>query len=412
MKPLKIDLPGGLVLRRATPADRDSLLAINTQLLGLDTKVEMNYLLDGGYPGVRLEDFLVVVEPGGRVVSALSLIEQELRVGRTRLRIGNPEFVTTLPEYQGQGLIRQHFAILEQWQKERGLAFSLIMGIPYFYRLFGYEYALEDYRPGFLYPGVHQPRLAGLPDFEVRLIQESDAPALARMYAETAAQADIALALPDEGWVWSARVRRREENMIEDWIALDQGQPLASARLYGKGNSVTVSRFAGNLKGQQAIIKRALALPGLEKLGINTVRDNPLSRWIATLEPGRRETYGNYVRIIDPALAFRQLGPEFENRLALSPMAGLSREVELSFYRFSVQLVFEGGKLVSAENRPGNPNPRIGLPPDLLPKILMGYRSLEELARFYPDLNVPVVEDWELLQVLFPPLSSMVNFFI
>ncbi len=409
---LPLDLPHGLTLRQADQGDAESLLALNGELLGEDSRIEVKFLVEGGIPGARLEDFLVVVAPSGRVVSSLCLIEQELRVGRTHLRLGNPEFVSTLPEYRGAGLIRQQFAVLEKWQKERGLAISVIMGIPYFYRLFGYEYALEDFRAGYLYPASHLEKLAAIPDLEVRKTVESDAPALAKMYAGTAARADIALTLPGEGWAWAARNRELQANKLEDWIALDSGQPVAYARLHLRDNILTAYRFTGELAGQQAIIKKALAWPGLEKLGIGTVRDNPLSRWVAAIEPGRRPSYGNYVRIVDPPLAFRQLGPEFERRLAESNLAGLSREVELGFYRFGVGLTFEDGKLLKVEAKPANQDPRIGIPPDLLPKILMGFRSVEELARLYPDFEVPKDEDWELLQVLFPPLINMMNFFI
>lgn len=412
--PVNIELPGGLVVRRATPADRESLIAINNERLGLDSKVEVAYLTEGELPGVRLEDFLVVVEPGGRVVSALCMIEQELRVGKTILKIGNPEFVSTMPEYEGQGLIRKQFEVLDRWQRERGYAFSLIMGIPFYYRLFGYEYALENYRPGFLYPAVHLPKLAEVPDLEVRLIEESDAPLLAQMYAETAAEADIALTLPDAGWKWSARTRRMADNLIEDWVALDHGKPVAVGRLYLHGTLLTVFRFGGELAGQQAIVKKALALPDIEKVGVGTVRNSPLARWFASLEPEQTRSYGNYVRVIDPALAFRQLGPEFESRLANSRFAGLRREVEISFYRYGVVLAFEEGKLARVDHRSGAGRnaTRISFPPDVLPKILLGYRSLDELANVFPDIEVRNEEDWALMQVLFPPLISMLNFFI
>jgi hypothetical protein len=218
--------------------------------------------------------------------------------------------------------------------------------------------------------------------------------------------------MAENGWAWSARIRELRANNLEDWVALENGQPLAYTRLHLNGNNLTAFRLTGELAGQQALIKKALEWPGLEKLGIGTFRNNPLTRWVASLGPGRRPSYANYVRIIDPALAFRQLGPEFESRLAASTLAGLSREVELGFYRFGVALTFEEGKLVKVETRPGHQSPAIGIPPDLLPKILMGFRPLDELAGVYPDFIVPKEEDWTLLQILFPPLVDMINFFI
>mgnify|MGYP001156146765 FL=1 len=286
------------------------------------------------------------------------------------------------------------------------------MGIPYFYRLFGYEYALEDFRAGFLYPETHREKLAAIPDLEVRRTVESDAPLLAKMYAETAAQADIAMSMAESGWAWAARTRELHANNLEDWVAIENGQPIAYARLHLSRNNLTAFRLTGELAGQQALIKKALDWPGLEKLGIGTVRNSSLHFWVLELEPGRRPSYGNYVRIIDPALAFRQLEPEFESRLAASTLAGLSREVELGFYRFGVALTFEEGKLVKVEARSGNQSPAIGIPPDLLPKFLMGYRSIFEYRRVNPDFIVSKEEDWALLEILFPPLVNMINFFI
>jgi hypothetical protein len=115
---------------------------------------------------------------------------------------------------------------------------------------------------------------------------------------------------------------------------------------------------------------------------------------------------------VNPALAFKQLSLEFEDRLARSTMAGLSREVELGFYRFGLLLAFEAGKLVRVEARPGQPDPKITIPPDLLPKLLLGFRSPDELARMFPDFMAAAPEDWTLLQVLFPALTSKIGFFI
>ena len=52
------------------------------------------------------------------------------------------EFVATDEEYEGRGLVRRQFEYHHADVARRGELFQMIVGIPYFYRQFGYEYAL------------------------------------------------------------------------------------------------------------------------------------------------------------------------------------------------------------------------------------------------------------------------------
>src|SRR5205809_1198915 len=57
--------------------------------------------------------------------------------------VGQPEFVATHPDYRNRGLIRKLFEMVHARSEAEGHLVQGITGITYFYRQFGYEYALE-----------------------------------------------------------------------------------------------------------------------------------------------------------------------------------------------------------------------------------------------------------------------------
>lgn len=403
-------LEGGLVLRQATPADRENLIEFNRQIFDAGSGKEVAYLLDELHPNFRVEDFLVVVDRDERVISTLCLIETEWQFGQTRLRLGQPEFVGTLAEYRGRGLVRLQFDILHRWMKERGLAFGLIGGIDYYYRQFGYEYGVDLHRAGTLTVEQHSAHFKMPDGVVVRPALESDIPALRRLHEARNAGVDLVSVITETAWRWAVKAHRLSEVETENWIALKDGQPLGSARIYGKPENLIMTQFTGGELAATALIAKAFELPGIVKIQVGVDPASPMGRWLVQFKPVPLRSPSWYIRVNDPVLAFRQLAGEFERRIAVSSFAGLDREIELGCYRFGIQLVFEKGQLTQVNMLPGKQDPKIGIPPDLLPKLLMGYRDLDELSGLYPDLSA--AEDWELLKVLFPRLTSNIRFIL
>ena len=81
------------------------------------------------------------------------------------------------------GLVRAQFDVVHQWCAERGLLVQGITGIPYYYRQFGYEMALNlsGGRNGYK---VHVPKLAEGEEepYIVRPAQEADLPFIVEFY--------------------------------------------------------------------------------------------------------------------------------------------------------------------------------------------------------------------------------------
>src|SRR5512135_1012049 len=115
--------------------------------------------MSGKHPTFGVGDFTIVENSQtGEIVSALNLIPQTWTYAGIPFKVGRPELVGTLPEYRNRGLVRKQFEVIHQWSKENGDMLLGITGIPYYYRLFGYEMAMNlgGGRAGF---PTHIPRL-------------------------------------------------------------------------------------------------------------------------------------------------------------------------------------------------------------------------------------------------------------
>ncbi len=151
-------------------------------------------LLTRPHPRFHPDDFTVVEETStGRIVSTLNLISQTWTYDGIPFNVGRPELVGTLPEFRNRGLVRLQFDVIHRWSAERGEMVQAITGIPYYYRLFGYEMALDldGMRSGFeinvpaLKHGESEP-------CTFRPALESDIPFMAKVYQDSCSRYPVA----------------------------------------------------------------------------------------------------------------------------------------------------------------------------------------------------------------------------
>ena len=175
------ELPGGLVLRTATPADRAGVEELLVERGEDGDDVGQRLVVDD--PDAGWAACAVVVD-GDRVVSTATLLDETLVLDGVRLPAGQVELVATAHGYEGRGLVRALMGWAHERSAARGHLLQVMIGIPYFYRLFGYEYAI-DVPPA--RPLATPP--AGRP--VLRPATTADLPALAALQAAAQAGTDV-----------------------------------------------------------------------------------------------------------------------------------------------------------------------------------------------------------------------------
>jgi hypothetical protein len=435
------DLGNGLILRRSTNADTEKLVEFNSKIhsdLGPETPdtrvgVWVHDLMTKAHPTFHPEDFTIVEDTAdGKIVSCLNLISQTWSYGGIPFGVGRPELVGTLPEYRNRGLVRAQFDVIHQWSAERGEKVQAITGIPYYYRIFGYEMGLELHggRAGFL---AHIPRLkeGETEPYRIHPAVETDLPFIAALYAQAGERYRM-YALRDEAlWRYELtgadplNVNRMELELIETAAGEPVGfighpnfvwGAMMVALLYEVKPGVSWLDVTPSVIRHLATIGETLPPPIGEKepfqsFGFWLGTEHPVYRLIPDRLPRQRPPYAFYVRVPDLPDFIRTIAPVLEERLAASPIVGYTGELKITFYRDGLRIAFEKGKLTASE--PYKPAPAGHSGNALFPELtflqlLLGYRSLDELRYAFADCGAYGDEVNAVLNTLFPKQASLV----
>ena len=110
--------------------------------------------MSGTHPLMGPGDFALVEDqskPHNPLVACTCLWRHTWEYEGIPFAMGRPEIVASDPAYRHRGLIRALFELIHARSEAEGHLVQAITGIPYFYRLFGYEYALDlEWKPRYL----------------------------------------------------------------------------------------------------------------------------------------------------------------------------------------------------------------------------------------------------------------------
>jgi hypothetical protein len=380
--------------------------------VGVQTEAMMLY-----HPTIRPENFIYIEdESNGQIVSALGLLPWRWRFDEIVLKMGEMAIVGTLPEYRHRGLVRTLVNHFKECLAEDEYDLSFLGGIPYYYRQFGYEYALP--LEGYWHLPLYQiPSAAeNASDYTFREAAIGDIPTLMEMYL--AATRDLNISTVREPEVWRYQIEHKAETDSGAYALLmvdPSGKVAGYVRLkkFGHGPGLIVceaSHFA--FRDVPALFHRLKEI-AVER-GINSyirfalppcaVLTQAAKAWGAQFDG----YYAWQIHIPDVARLLRTMIPLFERRIAASPFAGLTQKVRINLYSQAYEMTFENGT-IPAVNSIGFQDwaGMISIPPDAFTQLVMGYRTAEELRQIFPDM-MAWGESSNLLAVLFPKTNAFI----
>ena len=435
------ELGDGLVLRRGRMADADQLADFNARVHGEEDSPDpaiaawTRDLLAGTHPTFPAEDFLIIEEAAtGRIISSLCLISQTWSYGGVPFGVGRPELVGTAPDYRRKGLVRIQFEEIHRWSAARGELVQGITGIPWYYRQFGYEYALGlDGGMGTLRALLPPPEPAPDQRFHLRPATVADIPFLMRVERCAAERALVAAERDAALWRYELHgrnvavgVRRcfvleRADGERAGYLSLvHQHEPAMVAVVRfelapGTAWPLVVDPVLRFLHGQ-GITAEQHGNSRFERLDFRLEREHPWYQAARQVLVRTIPSYAWYIRVPDLSAFLTRITPALEARLAASDLAGHSGTLLLDFFRMAVRLVFAEGRLTVMPMPKGSDSdddddvPRARFPDLTFLQLLFGLRSLDELSAWYPDCSLsspdPVVR--ALLLTLFPKRPSHV----
>jgi hypothetical protein len=439
------DLGDGLVLRWSTAEDTENI----AQLVGFVFREKadespndflanaVRRLMHGDHPLMGSGDYALVEDTrkeGNPLVACICLQRQDWTYEGIPFHMGRPEIVASDPTYRKRGLIRVLFEMIHARSAAEGHMVQAITGIPYFYRQFGYEYALDLGGRRVTYLSLIPKAKEGQPEpYTLREATVEDIPLLQQYYNQRRSASVVWTTIPDHYWRyqlegWKANPERDRTAiicMIVDGAGIPKGYVSMAAKRWSKGLDVGDLAVEAGVNWQAVLppVLRALQTYGSQTLtrkldtepfseiSFSLGRTHPVYDVLGKeLAPLSEPPYAWYVRVPDLPGFIRHIAPVLEKRLAESVLSGYTGELKLDFYRGGLRMVFTDGCLEAVEHWPVpvyDPSANAGFPSLVFLQLLFGHRNLDDLRYAFPDLWVSN-DAAIVLQTLFPTRPSFV----
>ncbi|HXZ03825.1 MAG TPA: GNAT family N-acetyltransferase, partial [Ktedonobacteraceae bacterium] len=420
------ELGGGLLQRWSTPEDTENI----AQLCGLvfrekeDEPFNIRMMesvhrqMSGNFPLMGPGDYAVIEDTNKEenpLVACTCLWRREWEYDGIAFGVGQPEFVATHPDYRNRGLIRRLFEMVHARSESEGHLVQGITGISYFYRQFGYEYALELEGRRVTFLSLIPKWQESTPEpYSLRIATSEDIPLLIELYNGHRSTSMVWNILSEGFWHYQIEEvkdptivgKQMCVRMIVDNTNKVQGYLMMATKRWSKSLDVYALNLASDVSWQAVTpaLLRALAAYGMQipavKLDIPPFHE--ISFWLGSahpvyevlgvaLAPYYEPPYAWYLRVPDVLAFTRHIAPVLEKRLANSAAAFFTGDFMLDFFRGGMHMIFDKGHIthVGPWRAPIYQNTADASCPALVfLQLLFGYRNLDELRYSFPEVRV------------------------
>jgi predicted acetyltransferase len=353
-----------------------------------------------------------MVKKGEEVAAGLLLLPQKWVIDGVEIKVAEMGCVGTRPEYRRkrlQWILNEKF---DEYARENGYDLCVLAGIPYFYRQFGYQYAVDlD-----IATTIERDKI---PVQESKLyrrdIVDADIPMMDELLRKTQDRYMVK-SIRTEG-VW--RMQHGTSTYGGDGFkgsALTRDEKLVGYYRYvedEKNSTLYIRELCHSIEASENEVLATLSKHAEEKV-LDKIRTamahvDPISVYLRELGGKVNKPYAWQIKALDLFRLMEKLRPAFEKRIAESSFNGLSKALQFNFFKFAVRMEIVDGVIKSMEKYYNEEKRVLAFNPYAFIQLIMGYKSREEITAAYPDFWVRD-DHIELVDVLFPKGPGYIHY--
>ena len=351
----------------------------------------------------------------GQVVSSVLLEPLEWRFDNIIVPLCEMDFVATLPQYRGRNFIGLMNELYEQVMRENNYVLSVLRGIPYYYRRFGYEFVFNlDERiilKNILISDIKYE------DLRIRKADKEDLSFIREKYEEFFNGFYVSNKYDPISFQYKFMNEDISENYYSTYILEENNIKIA---IFFIGKSYDDSGF--NLivpPASELNMNKILFFIKSEFIDMQDTKTDE-TNFYCSLETKFREhliklggiadsSYGWQVKIPNLIFFFKHIKSLLEQRIEASEFKGISRDIKISNYHEIITLKFSEGKLDDVVSEEKFSEPResdVKIPGSMLYKLILSYNSFEEINFIIKDAIIKP-DSKMLIPILFPKKKSL-----
>jgi hypothetical protein len=407
-------------------ADLEELIKFNAVVHGDDDPEEIRRQIDNLPNLDRESNFYIRNLDKGIIVSAASAIPSVWMyeaIPLSNLELG---WVGTLKEYRRKGLVRALYTHFEEILQRNEYHISTIMGIPYYYRQFGYDFILPmDRTVQLRVDQIPVPKNEARESIVFREAIRDDIPNLMRLYDEHNSKMLVHAARTKDLWELQERFHREFEQEFKTMVLERDDRVVGYFRLCVRGEKKqaprglwlsvmesSITTFDDVLQTLQYLRTRA-AKANTCRIDLAGPAVNNLCR-VAQNLGGHVDIGWKYqIRIPNMTRFLEQIRPALESRFIGTMFEGLTHELAINTYEHCYILSFVNGKLAPVKDigmQEVGEYRNFRAPPNDLVRLVLGDYNTEELRSQNIDFIVSK-ELKPLVETLFPKKNSFIAYY-
>ena len=345
---------------------------------------------------------------GDRMVATLNLIPQTWSLGGIKLKVAEMGLVASDPEYRNRGLQRILNKKFDKRLKEDGYHLAAIEGIPFFYRQFGYEYSV----PLDEWATLPLQNLPKQQSYDISSLTTEDVPRVMELLEVSQKRYLVHSVRSREEWEAQERIGYVGESAMRTYVVRRHGSPVAYFRATIKDLTILlheINETDEEMSKQIAAFLRTLGEEnGSTELASRESYDMTFNKYISTLGSKEKPLYAWQIKVVDPFRILTTITAVLERRIARSQHQGYTGLVPINLYIVTVTLTFTDGVITGVKQSPSEQKGDIMINPRIFTKMLLGYRSLDEIEPEYLDVRIKP-EYRDLMGILFPKARAHIH---
>jgi len=304
--------------------------------------------------------------------------------------------------------------LYEQVMKERWYLLSVLRGIPYYYRRYGYEFVFNlDDRITLMNNMIYD---VNYEDLRIRKANEEDFSFIKEKYEEFFHEFYVSNKFEPNSFKYKFMNELISKKYYSAYI-LEERNKKFSIFFIGKsyddsGFSLivpTVSKL--NMKKILLFIKNEFINKQDKKADETKFfcsTETKFGQYLIRLGGVADPSYGWQVKIPNLTLFFKHVKPILEQRIEASQFKGISRDIKISDYHEIITLKFSNGKVIDVTSEVKFSEPEVSdvkIPGPVLYKLILSYNSFEEINFLVKDAVIKP-ESKPMINILFPKKRS------
>ncbi|MHA2168869.1 MAG: GNAT family N-acetyltransferase [Candidatus Kariarchaeaceae archaeon] len=344
------------------------------------------------------------------IIASLALLPLKWKIGDQEFKVAEMGYVGTLDAYRGQGLFGIMNTYYEKIAVETGCLLSTLRGIPYYYRKYGYEFALPLL-------GGYRLSIRKIPSeteetMKIRKITDNDLKDVKTWYENSMKNFCVSMAYDENEFIFRMMNSSCDQFHSMSYVVEQDRKPvgffsLGSLHDPNSADLILVSELTENQMIKVLNFLKSYNIGSIDEITINVSHSSNFGKFISDIGGIQVKPWAWQVKIMDLKAFLVAIKTELEKRVENSIFKESSRELTLSDYKQIITIHFIEGKIQEITSKIAYPDRsvEVRIPKPVLTKLLLSDRTVDEINYIITDTIVK--KDSKLfVDTLFPKLPS------